>query len=241
MTPQPQLAKSIEARTAQLAQESVAPFHRDPFWYARYGEARTRRFGDEDAVFHVRYLVQALAQGAPSVMEGYARWLRTLLFSHGMCTRHLAQHFAWLQAALVRAGLSTPEVLTVLASAQEALLYREGAAGQLAAQAEALARRAASALGRSSAPRDAAALQDELQLQLSYLADALAHARPELFVAHARFYAGFWPQRAARLGPLTYTQVLQALTDALDGLPPAARTEASALLSQVHAAPQRTA
>ena len=48
MTPQPQLARAIEARTQALALESVAPFHQDPFWRARYGEARTRKFGSNE-------------------------------------------------------------------------------------------------------------------------------------------------------------------------------------------------
>lgn len=236
MTPQPDLARAIEARTAQLAQESVEPFHRDPFWYARYGEARTRRFGDEDAVFHVRYLVQALAQGAPSVMEGYARWLRTLLVSHGMCTQHLSQHFGWLQEALARAGLSGPEVRTVLASAQEALRYLEGTAAVLGAGSESLALHASRALGLA-ADR---ALQAELQLQLSYLADALAARRPELFLAHVRFYARFWPQRG--LGSVGYAQALQALQDALPSLPSAAAAaEARALLTEALASLRRKA
>ena len=233
MTPQPALASAIEARTAQLARASVEPFHRDPFWYARYGEARTRRFGDEDAVFHVRYLVQALAQGAPSVMEGYARWLRTLLVSHGMCTVHLAQHFTSLQEVLAAHGLSGPEVRVLLASAQESLRYLEGSAAAVAAGSEALAQRAARALGHA-ADR---ALQAELQLQICYLADALAARRPELFLSHVAFYAGFWPQR--NLGPLRYPQVLQALQDALGALPAPAASEARALLTEALASLKR--
>ncbi len=233
MTPQPELARSIEARTAQLARESAEPFHRDPFWYARYGEARTRRFGDEDAVFHVRYLVQALSQGAPSVMEGYARWLRTLLVSHGMCTVHLSQHFSYLQEVLAAHALSGPEVRGLLASAQESLRYREGSAAVVGAGAEAVAQRAARMLGRG-ADRG---LQTELQLQVAYLADALAARRPELFIAHATFYVGFWPQRG--LGDLHYPRVLQALHDAFDALPSPAATEARALLTGALAALRR--
>ena len=233
MTPQPELARSIEARTVQLARESAEPFHRDPFWYARYGEARTRRFGDEDAVFHVRYLVQALSQGAPSVMEGYARWLRTLLVGHGMCTLHLSQHFGYLQEVLTAHGLSSPEVRGLIASAQESLRYREGNAAVVGAGAEAVAQRASRMLGHG-ADR---ALQAELQLQVAYLADALAARRPELFLAHARFYGDFWPQRG--LGNLSYPRVLQALLDGFDALPSPASTEARALLTGALASLQR--
>jgi hypothetical protein len=103
------LTREIEARAPQLALASVEWMYQDPFWEARYGLERARRFGNEDALFHVRYLLQALAEERPSVMEGYATWLRTLLVSRGMCTRHLDQNFAGLQSALAaRAGEAGP-------------------------------------------------------------------------------------------------------------------------------------
>ncbi|HVG60581.1 MAG TPA: hypothetical protein VNA24_18630 [Hyalangium sp.] len=103
------LTRELEARAPQLALASVEWMYQDPFWEARYGLERARRFGNEDALFHVRYLLQALAEERPSVMEGYATWLRTLLASRGLCTRHLDQNFARLQSALAaRAGEAGP-------------------------------------------------------------------------------------------------------------------------------------
>src|ERR1044072_7291296 len=78
------LSRQLEARADQLARASVAWMYEDPFWAARYGAERARRFGGEDAQFHVRYLVQAVTEQRASVMEGYATWLRTLLAARGM-------------------------------------------------------------------------------------------------------------------------------------------------------------
>jgi hypothetical protein len=203
------LSHQVEARAERLARSSVEGLYTDPFWAARYGEERARRFGGEDAHFHVKYLVQALALDKPSVMEEYARWLRTLLVSRGMCTRHLDDHLAGLARALAAEGFGpgTPPERCVRA-AREALRYPAGPANALQHATAALARRAADALGAEGAEQRAA-LEAELQLQLSYLADALGTERPELYAEHCRWYAGFWPRRGFQ--GLDYCRVLGAL------------------------------
>ncbi|RYZ34189.1 MAG: hypothetical protein EOO71_39840, partial [Myxococcaceae bacterium] len=65
----PNVSLQVEARTAPIASASVQALYEDPFWAARYGLQRARRFGDEDAVFHVRYLVQALDAARPAILE----------------------------------------------------------------------------------------------------------------------------------------------------------------------------
>jgi hypothetical protein len=59
-------------------------------------------------------------------------------------------------------------------------------------------------------------LRDELTLQLSYLMDALGVKRPGLFAEHARWYAGFWPQRGL---PCDYRTLLETLEAALAHAP----------------------
>lgn len=210
------LSRQVEARAERLARESVEGMYADPFWTARYGEERARRFGGEDAHFHVKYLVQALELDRPSVMAEYARWLRTLLVSHGMCTHHLDENFAGLARALVAEGFEpgSPPALCVRA-AREALRYPEGPARQLQDATDALARRAAESLRGTASGTPDAALEAELRLQLSYLADALAAGRPELFAEHCRWYAGFWPRRGFE--GLDYARVLGALEAVLSG------------------------
>ena len=217
------LSRLVEARADRLATASVAPLYRDPFWEARYGQERARRFGDEDARFHVRYLVQALDEHRPSVLEGYARWLRTLLVSRGMCTRHVDSHFAGLAAALETEGWG-PGTLPqdYVRAAREALRYPEGPAHLLEQEAPALARAAAGRLTLYILPEDRPRLEDELQLQLSYLADALAAGRPEVMGDHVRWYVGFWPRRG--FGLLAFPSVLGMLKSVLGSKHPEART-----------------
>ncbi|MBZ4419821.1 hypothetical protein [Myxococcus sp. RHSTA-1-4] len=216
------LSRRVEARADRLATASVEPLYRDPFWEARYGLERSRRFGDEDARFHVRYLVQALDEHRPSVMEGYARWLRTLLVSRGMCTRHLDSHFAGLASALEAEGWGpgTPPHDYVRA-AREALRYPEGPAHILEQDAPALAHAAAGRLTLYILPEDRPRLEEELQLQLSYLTDALASGRTELMGDHVRWYVGFWPRRG--FGLLAFPSVLGMLKSVLGTRHPEAR------------------
>ncbi|RKG83759.1 hypothetical protein D7W82_24320 [Corallococcus sp. CA049B] len=212
----PNVSLQVEARTASIASASVQALYEDPFWAARYGLQRARRFGDEDAVFHVRYLVQALDASRPAILEDYARWLRTLLVTRGMCSLHLDQHFEGLTRALQAQGFG-PDSLpyTYVQSARQALHYKEGPAhaveSDAAAIISAVVRRTEGPLPAGSRPR----LEQEVRLQLSYLSDALALGRADLWDAHLQWYAGFWPQRG--LSPLTLVQTLDALKATLDG------------------------
>ncbi len=228
-----QLSQQVEAMAERLARASVEGMYADPFWEARYGEPRARRFGDEDARFHVRYLVQALATGRTEVMEGYARWLRTLLVSRGMCSRHLDENFAGLARALEAEGFapgSAPRAC--VQAARDALRYTEGPAGLLQEAAGPLARQVADQLVPESSG-ERARLEGELGLHLSYLCDALAAQRPELFTEHGRWYAGFWPRRNFK--GLAFPRVLRALEEAL-----VAHHEARAMVAAARAQQQES-
>jgi hypothetical protein len=210
------LSRQLESRVDRLAAASVEWMYQDPFWEARYGAERARRFGSEDARFHVRYLVQALAEQRPSVLEGYAVWLRTLLVSRGMCTLHLDQNFAGLQAALAAEGFG-PEspAQAYVQAARAALRYPQGPARTVQERAPELAHRAVQALGAEVPPSLHARLEAELQLHLSYLADAMGTGRAELFAHHVRWYTDFWSRR--ELGELTFSRLLSALGTSLAG------------------------
>lgn len=213
------LARQVEARTQRLAESSVEGLYADPFWFARYGEERARRFGGEDAVFHVRYLVQALDARDPGVMERYARWLQGLLVARGMSSQHLASHFRGLREALVREGLDQPpEALEYVRAAEASLLWPGGAARALREATPELVPQVLRALAqREPAVRgQEERLGEELELQLSYLADALGVGRPGLFVEHARWYLDFWPRRQLRCD---YRMLLESLEGVLARTP----------------------
>jgi len=209
------LIRQVETRTLRLAELSVQDIYDDPFWFARYGEERARRFGSEDAVFHVRYLVQALDAQDVGVMERYARWLQGLLVARGMCSRHIARHFHGLQEALVREGLGEPpQALRYVRAAEAALEWPEGPARDLREAAPTLVAHAVRELAHrgSLTPGQETRLSEELHLQLSYLMDALGTKRPGLFVEHVRWYSAFWPQREQSCA---YPVLLEALEAAL--------------------------
>ncbi|HEX8820519.1 MAG TPA: hypothetical protein VF794_11380 [Archangium sp.] len=229
------LVKQVEARAQRLAELSVRDLYDDPFWFARYGEERARRFGGEDAVFHVRYLVQALDAQDVGVLERYARWLQGLLVARGMSSRHIALHFQGLHEALVREGLGEPpEALRYVRAAEAALEWPEGPAKELREAAPELVAHALRELAARQAltPGEVVRLGDELRLQLSYLMDSLGMKRPGLFVEHVRWYAGFWPQRKLSCD---YPVLLEALEAAL------ARDAAVSEMSRVTVATGRTA
>lgn len=213
------LHRQLEARADRLAAASVEWMYEDPFWVARYGAERARRFGGEDAQFHVRYLMQALAEQRPSVMEGYAVWLRKLLVSRGMCSLHLDQNFAGLQAALAVEGFGPGSpAQEYVQAARNVLRYPSGAARALQEKASELARATAQRLSEEVPAPLLPRLEEEVLIHLSYLADALGTGQPELFAQHVAWYQDFWPQR--ELGPLSFFRVLVALQAALeDGFP----------------------
>lgn len=210
------LARQLEAGMERLAAASVGRMYEDPFWFARYGEQRARRFGGEDAVFHVRHLVQALDTGDAGIMERYVLWLQNLLVPRGMCSHHIAAHLQGLHTALENEGLTQPPAaLDYLRAALNALDWPEGPASAVRAVRPALLEHMLHELLPPDAPREDAPrerLREECVLQLSYLMDALGTQRPGLFVDHVRWYAGFWPQRGLEW---SYRRVLEALESAL--------------------------
>lgn len=219
----PTVSREVEARATSLASASVQPMYADPFWDARYGPQRARRFGDEDAVHHVRYLVQALDAAHPALLETYARWLRTLLVTRGMCSLHLDQNLEGLAHALQAEGFGPDSLpFTYVQAARGALRYTEGPAHLLEADAPALIAAVIPALERTLPPGNPLRLEQEARLHLSYLSDALALDRADLWDAHVQWYAGFWSRRG--LAPLTFPHLLEALRAGLGTGHPEART-----------------
>ena len=182
------LADALQERSARLAAGPVDEMYRDLFWHERF-QARGRTHAEQDGLHHVTYLSEAIRLGSPGTLVSYARWLRTLLVAHGMCTLDLVANFERLAGALLAEGLPDAEVgRSYLEAAQRALAYEHGdAAGLWQAQAQLEA--AASARVREAGGHDwlsvAASLHADPRHLLSYLTDAVAVARPELLAAHA--------------------------------------------------------
>lgn len=174
----------LEEHGLAMSQRVLAAMYRDPFWSERYGE-RGRRHADEDSAFHLQYLARAMSTGDATVMVRYARWLRELLASRGMCTRHLAENFRLLGQGLAESGWpDAAQAVAHLRTARAGLDYAEGGA----AAVQALIRDVDSTAQDYSESPD---------IYLSYLADALAFGSPATFLAHVRWTRD-WLQTAAR-------------------------------------------
>jgi hypothetical protein len=175
-----ELASAIEPLATRLGERARRRIYRDPFWLLRYGD-RGVRHSREDGDFHVKYLCQALREGDPGLLARYGTWLRTLLVSRGMCSRHLAENFIFLADEL-RAELPSEEAELAsgyLAAAARALDYTEGPAGALSARAPQVSARAEREL-----PPPSPAVSQEVASATSYLADALANGASEIFTAY---------------------------------------------------------
>lgn len=205
-----ELASAIEQRAVQLARASTDAMLADPYWDARFGP-RGERHAHQDGDFHVSYLVQALRLDSAALLANYACWLRSVLVPRGMCSHHLREHFRVLGDEVHRAGIHVPEGgLEVLGEAAAALTYEGGEAGAIDAVAGDVARAAATRLdGRPTPGRES-----EIREWISFLADALAAARPALFERHVAFMRSFGGRPG--LAPVPVESVLDAISAELE-------------------------
>ena len=136
---------------------------------------------DEDSTDHICHLVLALGHEQSDVFERYARWLRSVLLSGGMCSAHLAENFARLADAIAEAALPDADrARAILDRGRDALVYVEGPAAALEAHAAALVTTVRAADTAEPAMRD----DDRLYL-VSFLVDAVATGEPAHLLAFA--------------------------------------------------------
>jgi methanogenic corrinoid protein MtbC1 len=100
MTPAPATGDRIDAIRASLAREvTERHFRRRPELEKRYG-AKGRTKCQEDAEFHVRYLAQSVALGAPELFAAYLAWAAVMLESRGIPPDDLRADMAELRELL---------------------------------------------------------------------------------------------------------------------------------------------
>jgi hypothetical protein len=211
------LAEQIEARAPALAARALEQMYRNPFWHERFGE-RGRRFAQQDGEFHLSYLVQALTAGDPRVLTGYARWLQPVLTTRGMCTLHIDDNFARLACVLGDEIAEAAPAIAMLEAARDALRYNAGPARDLQEAAPRVADTAAGELYRrhpdwesrwGDAGRDRCC--EDLRYHLSYLADAIALDRGNVFTAYVEWIGGFLERRGVAIEHLR--ESLQVMRD----------------------------
>ena len=213
--------RELQRHGREISQQVLDDMYRDPFWSERYG-ARGRRHADEDSDFHLQYLRRALEAGDPGVMQRYARWLRGVLNSRGMCTRHLDENFERLAHALADRGWEGHgDALACIESARAALRHERAEARALQADAPGLARKAAAAMthaGRAARLlREPGELAADFETLFAYLADALESGDAAGLRDYLK-WLGECLQRAGRPGD-TLAAALDAAAAALEGTP----------------------
>ncbi|MBZ5712400.1 hypothetical protein [Nannocystis pusilla] len=223
------LVEQLEAAGARLSERVLAEMYVDPFWHERF-DRRADTHGRQDGRFHVQYLQQALALGDPAVLENYARWLQQVLTTRGMCTRHLAENFERLAAAIAEEPWPDRQAaVDLLRAATAALTYPDGLARAVQLRAEAVVRAAAATLADADAPVVA-----ELDALVSYCADALALASPAVLANHVAWLAGFHTRRGMARERLVAR--LAAVRAALEQELPESRAAIAGLLGPALAA-----
>lgn len=215
------IADLLLAHAAPIRRHAVDAMYADPFWDARFGE-RGRRHADEDGDFHVGYLAEALRLGSTAHFASYARWLRDVLVTRGMCTRHLSEQLRCVADAVEALGvLPSPDDARVareyVDAARDGLRYPEGSLARAVQDAESRAPAAEDALAArfygagGLPPRDR--LRADAADLISFLADAVSLERPALFAGHAQWLEGFF---ADQRRPKGYGAALRdAVADAL--------------------------
>jgi hypothetical protein len=165
------LRDRVLAAGPRIAESALAEMYEDPFWRERFGD-RGRHHAGRDGDYHIQYLVEAISANEPQIFVKYARWLREVLVTRGMCSRHLAENFERIAHGIGQEAWPDRErAVAILEAGARALAYEEGDAA---------------AIDRA---RETAA--EELHHLLSYLADAMALHRPELFAQHVAFLGGY--------------------------------------------------
>lgn len=208
-----ELKNALLAAGPRLVDRVLAEMYENPFWVERFG-ARAHTHGREDGLYHITYACNAIEAGDVGVIENYARWLQQVLTTRGMCSRHLADNFDRLAAAIRDEPWPGKQAaIDVFAAAARALHYEDSIAGGLQARTMIIARAATLDL-HANHPDGPAADQarciDDLSYHLSYLADAIALSRPQVFGDYIRWLGEFLAKRSV---PRTH---LAASLDALE-------------------------
>ena len=175
----------LERDGVAISRAVIAEMYKNPFWNARFGE-RGRRFADEDAGRHIEHLLSALHTQSPAGFVGYARWLRPVLTTRGMCTRHIEENFELLAEQFESRRWS--EAALVTRQGKLALAYTSGPEGEIYGARAAFVDRVVTGLDPQwVTPR----CHDDVDYHAMYLADAIANNAPRAFADYVDFLGPF--------------------------------------------------
>jgi methanogenic corrinoid protein MtbC1 len=94
------LGDRLEQLKPQIAEQVTDAFlERHPEWLLKYGE-RARKFGIEDARYHMDFLRGAVEAGSLQAFEDYCQWAAGVLKSRAISSHFLAENLMQIEAAL---------------------------------------------------------------------------------------------------------------------------------------------
>jgi MerR family transcriptional regulator, light-induced transcriptional regulator len=113
------LGDRLQQLKPEVAEQVTQVFlERHPEWVLKYGE-RARKFGIEDAQFHIDFLRGAIEAGSIQAFEDYCEWAAGLLKSRGIGGHFLVENLMQIETAVCWS-------LSAKAQAVVALMMRAG-------------------------------------------------------------------------------------------------------------------
>lgn len=120
ITPAGRAAAALDGLRPEVARAVVeAEYQRHPALWQRFGPSGRKRCS-EDALFHLEFLIAALAIGQDSIFVEYVAWVVQLVCSYGIEREHVAEHLEVLRE-VVTALLSDDEAAAVASTIGAAL------------------------------------------------------------------------------------------------------------------------
>jgi methanogenic corrinoid protein MtbC1 len=106
------LGDRLQQLKPRVAEQVTQVFlERHPEWLLKYGE-RARKFGIEDAQFHIDFLRGAVEASSIQAFEDYCEWAAGLLKSRAIASHFLVENLTQIETAL-GSGLSPEEQIVV--------------------------------------------------------------------------------------------------------------------------------
>jgi MerR family transcriptional regulator, light-induced transcriptional regulator len=120
------LGDRLQQLKPQVAEQVTEVFlERHPEWLLKYGE-RARKFGIEDAQFHMDFLRGAVEASSVQAFEDYCEWAAGLLKSRAIASHFLVENLMQIETALVaRVSAEEHAVIAGIMEAGRAACNRE--------------------------------------------------------------------------------------------------------------------
>ncbi len=207
----------LESARPLLADAILADLYTNPFWKNRFDEYG-RGYARIDIQYHLNYLITALRSDSRNIYPDYWVKYRLVMVQRGACTHHVQEFIA---CTARQVGLVLREAFPLaepyFAAAHRGLEYDLPACRALSAQREAIIER----VTQKVSPQDDERIltRRDMRYHLSYLEDATALERPELFTQYVQWVRQFLMEFGLR--PAGLTGALQALDEALTQMLPA--------------------